>query len=418
MNEPGPAPTEPQRPVGKRFMGLLALSNLGLWMAFFAPIQVLLAQQMERIAPMHKEEALGWVTGVGALLALLANPLFGALSDRCASRWGRRRPWNLGGAVLGAAALVMLGRSRTLGEVMLGWCAVQITLNAMLAALSAVVPDQVPVPQRALCSAWFGVSQPLGLVVGTLAVTTVAGGIASGYALIAALLLLCALPFVLAVRDMPGVPGPARARGTAWLAGFWISPRRQPDFAWAWFTRFLVNLGNALATLYLLYFLRDQLHYEALHPGETAEDGLTVLVLIYTVGVVLAAFAGGLLSDRSGRRRIHVLLSGVVMAAGCLLLAGPPHWSAVRVAAGLMGLGYGLYIAVDQALVTQVLPAAADRGKDLGVLNIASALPQVLAPALAALLVTRLGGYAALYVAAAAVTLLGGGLVLRIRGVP
>ena len=96
----------------------------------------------------------------------------------------------------------------------------------------------------------------------------------------------------------------------AFLAGFWISPRRHPDFAWAWITRFLINLGNALATLYLLYFLRDQVRYEKLFPGETAEDGLLILVLIYTAGVLIAAFAGGVLSDRSGRRKIHVVRSG------------------------------------------------------------------------------------------------------------
>ena len=158
---------EPLAPVGKGFMALLALSNLGLWMALFAPIQVLLAQQMETIAPTGKEAALGWVTGIGALVSMFANPLFGALSDRTTSRFGRRHPWNLAGALVGAIALVMLGRQSTLAGVTLWWCVVQMALNAMLAALTTEVPDQVPVPQRALCSAWFGVTQPLGVVIGT-----------------------------------------------------------------------------------------------------------------------------------------------------------------------------------------------------------------------------------------------------------
>jgi len=409
---------EPRTPVGKRFMALLALSNLGLWMALFAPIQVLLAQQTEAIAAADKVAALGWVTGIGALVSLFANPLFGALSDRTTSRFGRRHPWHLGGAVVGALALIVLGRQTTLVGVALWWCVVQAALNAMLAALTAEVPDQVPVAQRAVCSAWFGVTQPLGVVVGTLLVTAAVAGVAQGYAAVAAVLLLCALPFVLTTRNRrlrreERPPWQWRA----FLAGFWISPRRHPDFGWAWMTRFLINLGNALATLYLLYFLRDKIRYERLFPGQTAEDGLLLLVLVYTAGVLIAAFAGGVLSDRSGRRKGHVMVSGIVMAAASLLLAFWPTWGVALSAAGLMGLGYGLYVAVDQALITQVLPAAIDRGKDLGVINIANAAPQVLAPAVAAVLVAHGGGYAGLYAFAAAATLLGGVLVRQIRGV-
>ena len=409
---------EPHAPVGKGFMALLALSNLGLWMALFASIQVLLAQQMETIAPAGKEAALGWVTAIGALVSMFANPLFGALSDRTTSRFGRRHPWNLAGALVGAIALVMLGRQSTLAGVTLWWCVVQMALNAMLAALTAEVPDQVPVPQRAVCSAWFGVTQPLGVVVGTLIVTAVVSGIASGYAAVAAALLLCALPFLLRTRNVPL----AREDRPPWqwrvfLAGFWISPRRHPDFAWAWLTRFLINLGNALATLYLLYFLRDKVRYETLFPGQTAEDGLLIVVLVYTAGVLLAAFAAGVLSDRSGRRKIHVIISSVVMAVASLLLAFWPTWPMAVAAGALMGLGYGIYVAVDQALITQVLPAAVDRGKDLGVINIANSAPQVLAPAVAAVLVTQLGGYTGLFLFATAVTLLSGLLVGKIRGV-
>ncbi|MGM9490559.1 MFS transporter [Ideonella sp. YS5] len=410
---------EPTRPVGTAFMVLLALANLGLWMALFAPIQVLLAQQMEAVAPAAKEAALGYVTAAGALVAMIANPLFGAASDRTRTRLGRRHPWTLGGALVGAGALVMLGRQATLTGIALWWCLAQAALNAMLSALTAEVPDQVPVSQRARCSAWAGVSQPLGVVLGTVVVTAVATtgdghGIETGYALVAMLLVAAGLPFVWRV---PAVPGASSAPWREALLGLWISPRRAPDFAWAWFTRFLLNLGNALATLYLLYFLRDAVHYELLFPGERAEDGLLLLIGLYTAGVLAAAFASGTWSDRTGRRKSHVLLSGVVMAAANALLALWPTWPVAMAAAVLMGLGFGIYLAVDQALVTQVLPAACDRGKDLGVINIANSAPQVLAPAVAAVLVTQAGGYPALYAASAVVTLLGGMLVRKIRAV-
>ena len=106
------------------------------------------------------------------------------------------------------------------------------------------------------------------------------------------------------------------------------------------------------------------------------------------------------------------------MAVSAVILALWPSWPAAIAAAAIMGLGYGVYLSVDQALVTQVLPSAAGRAKDLGIINIANSGPQVLAPALAAPLVTQLGGYPALYLFVAACTVLGSAFVWRIRSVP
>jgi MFS family permease len=105
------------------------------------------------------------------------------------------------------------------------------------------------------------------------------------------------------------------------------------------------------------------------------------------------------------------------MAAAALLLAAWPTWPGALIAAAVLGLGFGVYLSVDQALITQVLPAARDRAKDLGVINIANSAPQVLGPALAAPIVAYLGGYSTLYVAVAVVTILGTVLVRKIKAV-
>jgi len=229
----------------------------------------------------------------------------------------------------------------------------------------------------------------------------------------------CALPFALTTPDPP-LPRSARPP-FAWRAfarSFWVSPRRHPDFAWAWLTRFAVNLGNAMALLYLLYFLRDKIHYSQLFPGQKAEDGLLVLILIYTVAVVLTAVTGGVVSDRTGRRKLPVTVSGLVMAVPAVMLALWPSWPVAIAAAAIMGLGFGVYLSVDQALVTQVLPSAAARAKDLGIINIANSGPQVLAPAIAAPLVSQLGGYPTLFLSVAVITVLGSAFVWKIRSVP
>jgi MFS family permease len=407
---------EPVDRVGGAWIALLSLANLGLWMGYFGPLQVLLPNQIQDIAGADKTIALGVVTGVGALVAVLVGPIAGALSDATGARTGRRHTWIAAGAVFGCAGLALLSGQHTLLGLTLGWCVAQAGLNTLQAGLTAIVPDRTPVRQRGLVSGWIGLTQSIGVVVGVLLVTAVVSGAVPGYLLIGALVVLTAVPFVLATSDPPPAATP-RFSARSLITAFRFSPRANPDFAWAWATRFLVQLGNAMATLYLLYFLRDKVHYEQLFAGQKADDGLLILILVYTAATVLTVVVGGVVSDRSGRRKPSVILSGLVMAVAAGLLAFWPTWTGALVAAAVLGLGFGVYLSVDQALITQVLPSAEDRAKDLGIINIASSAPQVLGPALAAPIVSYLGGYPALFLAVAGVTILGSVLVTRIRSV-
>ncbi|WP_329084074.1 MFS transporter [Streptosporangium sp. NBC_01469] len=415
--DPRAALAEPTRRVGPWWVAGISLANLALWMAYFGPLQVLLPSQVASIDPVDKEGSLALVTGVGAAVAMLFNPVAGALSDRTAGRFGRRHPWSLGGALVGAGALVLLAGQGSILGVMAGWCLAQAGLNAMQAALGAGVPDHVPVGQRGEVSGWIGIPQSLGVVLAVVLVTMVATTTESGYFLIAALIPLCVLPFVLTTPDPRPAARPPFEAG-AFLRGFWISPRTHPDFFWAWLTRFLMQLGNAVATLYLLYFLTDAVGYERLFPGEKAEDGLLVLILIYTAAVVLTTVIAGVVSDRIGRRRALVTVSGLISVIPAVMLAFWPQWPVATVGAAIMGVGFGIYLSVDNALVTQVLPAAEGRAKDLGVINIANSGPQVLGPVIAGPIVAGLGGYPVLYMTSAVLALLGAVLVWKIRSVP
>jgi MFS family permease len=399
---------EPETPVRARWVGLLVVANLAVWMGFFTPIQVLLPNQLEAIDPGRKELMLGIVTGIGALAAVIANPLAGALSDRTSGRLGRRHPWTLGGGLLGALALLFLSTQHTVAGVALGWVAAQVCFNAMLAALTAAVPDRVPVDQRGAVSGWIGIPQVFGIVLGVALVSLVFTTTAAGYLAIAVAVALFTLPFPLVTVDDRL---PREHRPPLSLRRFWVDPREHPDFAWAFGTRFLVQLGNALGTLYLLYFLKDRVRY---HDPDT---GVLILILIYTVGLMTTTVVAGRRSDRTGRRKSFVIASGAVMAVSALMLAVVPRWTVVMAAAFVLGAGYGIYLAVDAALITQVLPAVSDRAKDLGIVNIANSAPQVLAPAMAAPIVAYLGGYPVLYALTAVVTLLGGVFVYRIRSV-
>ena len=410
--EPGVVPSalaEPTVRVRPGWTAAVVLANVGVFAAWLGPIQVLLAKQSESVAPGNKEFVFGLVTGVGAAVSVFANPAFGAISDRTTSRFGRRVPWVVAGAVGGAVGLGILAGAHLIVLMLVGWCLMQLFGNALLAAATAVVPDRVPVAQRGGVGGWVAISQVLGALVGT-ALAAAFDSYALGYAACAAFLLLSVVPYLLRSHDVQLVERPTFVLRD-FLRGFWISPRRYPDFGWAWLTRFLFNVGNALGTLYLFYYLQDEVGVD------DPDTAVLILTAIYSVCVLTTAITFGRWSDRSERRKVFVTASGWVMAVAGVVLAVWPTWPGAILGAIVLGLGFGVYLAVDFALLTQVLPSAQDRAKDLGVINIANSLPQVLAPVIAAPIVKHLGGYPVLYLLASAVTVLAGVLVTRIRSV-
>jgi MFS family permease len=409
---PAAALAEPTQRVTARWVMGLVLVNVGINAAFFGPINVFIGQQAISIDAPSKEAILSLVTACGAAVSLAANPLFGALSDRTTSRLGRRAPWVLAGAVLAAAALLAMSVSATVALMVLFWCLVQLGANAAYAAITAAVPDRVPVLQRGGVGGLAAMGQTLGILTGAVFGAVVSGNFMVGYWLCAAALLLSVLPYLFHRNDPvlhKGMLRPFRVK--EFFLGFWISPRLHPDFAWAWLTRFLVNVGNQLTIVYLLFFLRDIIGHE------DPATGVLVLTGIYAVMVMVTAVLAGPWSDRVGRRKPFVIGSSAIIAMAGLIMAFFPVWPGALAGAAVLGVGFGAYLAVDFALLTQVLPQALDRGKDMGVINVANSLPQVVAPALALLAVTRGGGYSTLFVMAAIIGLLGAVFVVKIKSV-
>ncbi|MHA7305564.1 MFS transporter [Arthrobacter sp. TMN-49] len=403
---------EPTDDVGKKWIFAVILVNVGINTSFFGPIQVLLGQQAIAIDEAGKEGILALVTGAGAAVSLVANPLFGTFSDRSVSRFGRRVPWVFIGALLGTIGLLGLTVAPSVAAMMLLWCLVQLGCNGALAAITAAVPDQAPVHQRGTIGGLASMGTVIGILLGAAVGAVVAGNFALGYVLCAVALVAGMVPYLFYSNDIV-LPRGERVPFTwaAFIKGFWISPRRYPDFAWAWITRFLVNVGNHMVTLYLLFFLRDAVGFA------NPEFGVLILTGVYAVLTLVTAVIGGRWSDKVGRRKPFVIGSSAVIALAALILAFAPTWTGALIGAAVLGVGYGAYLAVDFALLTQVLPHPESRGKDLGVINVANSLPQVIAPLIAWPLVTVLGGYVTLYVAAALIGLLGAVFVVKIKGV-
>lgn len=407
---------EPTSRVPGRWVAAFATAWLGIWMAQLTPVQLQLPAQIESLRTssdwVDSVLAFGVISGIAGAFALLAYPLAGALSDRTTSRWGRRKPWILAGALLFAAALGLLGVQSTLIGVGVFWSLAIVGFCVLTAALTATISDQVPVGQRGVISGWMSAPQAVGLVLGLVLVEALGLDVLTGYLVMAGIVVALVIPFLVLAPDVPlSKADRPRFNGRALLAGFWISPRRHPDFGWTLLGRILVNVGNALGTTLLLYFLMFGLE------RQDAEGDLLVLSLVYVVFIVASSLLLGRWSDRVGRRKPFVIVSALFQAVAAMLLAFVPDFTVAIIAGALLGIGYGAFLSVDQALATQVLPNAATRGKDLGIMNIASTVPQAVAPLLGAWLVVAVAGFTGLFVISAVATVLGALAVLPVKGV-
>lgn len=402
----------PTKAVNAGFQLLLSLANLVIWLSILPISQILLPMQIAALSAANRFTNLAIATTVGVLAAVITNPIAGALSDRTTSRLGRRRPWFLVGSLLSAATLALMANTTSFVALVAWWAIFHIAANAILAGLSAVVPDQVPVRQRGTVSAFVSLSLPLGAVIGALLVTRVAKSTQMSYYIFIGLLLLVMMLFILVLRDKP-LPREAAPRfhlGT-FLAGFWVNPVRYPDFGWAWLTRFLVYLSYFTSLGYLFYFLQDVVHYQK------AAQGVTTFQIILTGMLLIASVTSGMLSDKLQRRKVFVMGASLVIALSFVILAFFHTWLAVQLAGAVLGIGFGAYLGVDIALITQLLPSANARGKDLGVINIANALPQVVGVTIAAFVVNTFHSYTVLFAVATVLAVLGAVLIQRIKSV-
>ncbi|GHH89646.1 MFS transporter [Streptomyces capitiformicae] len=408
-------------PAPARLVVALALAQFGAYLAVLTPVMVTLALRVNQIVPeAERGAALGQVLSVGALLAMLGNPVFGALSDRTTGRFGRRRPWLLGGMVAGLAGLLIVALGGGVLALMAGWALAQLGINATLAALTSCVPDLVPDQQRARVSGVVGMMLSLSMIAGSGLAQIFSGSMFLAFLVPGLIGLACVGLLVVVVkdRDRPARAGAFEPYGfREFLRSFWVDPRRHPDFAWNFAGRFLVFTGAACVTSYSVYFLMDRMGYDGVEVADKFFVGILVMVAATVVGSVL----GGQLSDRSGHRKPYVLGSSLGMAAGLALVAASQTFGMYLVAMAVFGFAEGLYLSVDMALAAAVLPNPEESAKDMGVLNIGNALPQSLVPVIAPSLLALGGGdggnYSALFLFGAVASVVGAVAVQFVRSV-
>ena len=406
----------PAHRVGWGFITLYTLAFISTSLLFLAPLLVTLALKVNSLVGIERAPSgLAVVTGIAALLAMVGNPFFGKLSDRTASRLGMRRPWMVIGLVGGSLGILVVALAPSIPVVLIGWCIAQLLFNALLAALVAVLPDQVPAAQRGSVAGVLGVCVPIASVSGTFLVQLFTGNRLAMFLAPCAIGGLFVLLFAVRLDDRRLAKEDKPAWSLRELAStFYVSPRKSPDFAWAFASRFMFVLAYAFLATYQVYYLLDKIgSAEADVPRQ-----IFLGTLVQSAVVVAASLSGGTLSDRTGRRKVFVLTASIVYGLAMFVLAVASDFNGFLVGMAIGGLGFGVYVAVDLALAVDMLPDKDNAAKDLGVFNIAGALPFSVAPGVApAILAIGGGSYGVLYAVAGVCAIIGAVAIVPVKGV-
>jgi MFS family permease len=406
----------PRRPVSQIWLGSMALAQLSLWLGLYAPLKTLVPLLAAQIAQdslssgASKEAVLAAVTLAGSLVAVVATPLAGSLSDRSRSPWGRRSPWIAGGSLVAALGIGLLPQAHSeLGMVLL-WSLASLGLSCCLAALHGSTADRVPSDQQGSLWGWVGLAQPLGLVFGVGLCSLLLPNVLLAALVLAGLVVVANGPLLALERRQPASPSPAGPMASANDRHRSLAAFRHRPFMRLWISRFLLYLGWSISTVYLLYFLEDRLGL----PQGQALQALTLLLALYASGTALASALAGPLANRLERRLPLVLVGTGGMALACALMLLSQTLPLALIGASVLGLSYGTYAASHQALVVQHLPSDQHHGRDLGLFNGANSSAMVLSPVLAWCLVSQLGGYGSLFLAASILILISALPLLRL----
>jgi MFS family permease len=414
-------PGEDLPKVSSRYIWFMVLAQFGVFVAFITPIAISLAVRVGQLAPGH-EEYLGYITGAGALVVMLTSPLLGTLSDRTRTRIGRRRPWMIGGMILGVISLIVMALAPNVLVLGLGWILAQLGWGQVLSNLQISTADRLPESQRGKVAGLTGFSTQIAPVFGVVIASSFTRDNLLLFLIPGAIGVILVTLFITLVYEADSRD---RSFETKLSAGtlfkkYLYNPKQFPDFSWNWLGRFLFYFGLTLNTTFTAFFFASRLGVDIADVGGIIAALGGVGVLATTAG----ALGGGFLSDRFRRRRVFILIGAIFFGTGAITMALAPSLPLIVVGSLLVSVGIGTFAAVDQALLLDVLPEKeTDAGRFMGITGFATSIPQAFAPLIAPLFlavgVVADGpkNYTLLYIVAAACTLAGGLVVFKIRSV-
>ncbi|MFM7188239.1 MAG: MFS transporter [Armatimonadota bacterium] len=368
-------------------------------------------------------QAWGQVVAFGAAWAMIGPALFGWLSDRSLSKFGKRRPFIAIGAAMTVVALAFLGAANSLPLMMIGYLFLQVSDDVVTGPYASVLPDIVPMEHRGKASGIIGLLQLSAQIVAAVVGFLLSSNLLAVYGAIAAVNLICGLVVVISLKETPPTSLGTVATGQFFQLNDWVAPWRCADFRYVWFSRALVALGFYIITNYAVNYMKDVVKVFAIPGVITLKDPMQAaiaIVLLMSISGAAISVAAGRWVDTIGRRKVTIW-SGSAMFITLIPFALIPRFDVILIVGLLFGAAYGVYMASSVAMVADVLPDAKSSAKDMGIWQASVSSPQIVS-GLCGVLVDAINrhqaglGYASAFLISAGAFLLGCQLVRRIKG--
>jgi MFS family permease len=345
-----------------------------LWNALH-PI-ILPAILLKYVPDAQKNTWLGLITFVGLIIAMLVQPVSGALSDSWASKWGRRRPLMVLGTSFDFLFLVLLGWAGGLAWIFIGYIGLQFSSNIAHGPAQGLLPDRVPPEQLGMASAWKTFMDMFSLIIASLVAGRLMDSETGDPTVIMLVVIgVLAVSTTITVLWTPEEPtdstGTARGRNSLRDLGafsretFRIDFRANTDYWWLIGERLLFLIGIYGVQSFMQYYLQDVLKV-ADPPKQTGD-----LMAVLTITLVVLVLAGGWLSDKFGTRRI-LSIASIVTAVGMVLMLVVRDMRGLLIFGSVVGAGIGLFLTANWALANR-LALGAEAGKFMGLTNLATA---------------------------------------------
>ena len=399
---------------------LVAISSLGfaLTLASNSLDPAIFGHKVLQLMPEQPNTLLGFSTFAASILAILIGPVVGAISDRWLRERGSRMLNFMVGVPVMLVALAGIALSQTVSAFVLFLLVYRFGDHFAFSPFQALYSDYVPHNQRGMAAGVRSFLDILALLIGRFAageLVALAPQIGERAVLLAALVPALALLIGLATtffgtRTLPLLSKKGRGDNTrAGLSDFFkIDWQTQTGFRWWFVNRALFWAAFTILGTFLLFFIIDVVGLvEA-----DAQRYLARLSLILGGAILLISVPAGRLADRIGRKPLIIWACAFTAVGGILLLV-MRSLSGLSVAGAFVGLGAGVFLSADFALLTEIVPRG-QAGRYLGIANIASAGGGAVARLMGGLVIDPLNalsgsksfGYLALYALAALLLIL------------
>lgn len=346
------------------------------------------------VGPENVTSVYGTVAGIGGLAIVFMGPLGGVIADKTKVKFGRRRFWMVAGSIGGAASMITLAYAPSIPVLILGFCLVQFFYGMVSLSCYAIVPEQVDPERFGRVSGLFGAAAPMFVMTGSVVLGIFASvPVQQKLLAITIIQLVCGILAALLIKDSKfegnkGVENKNKSNGG--FKSLYPSIKKYPSFTWALLTKLFINITNAGLSLLTLFYIAR------FHLSEAEIFKLNGYMAPSIMLMVGSGILGGFLSDKVKKQKPFVMGAALITGICLIAFAFSPTVTWVVVGNFAFNFGFGMYGAVDNALVNRILPSKETAGKDIAIMNtttqLASSLVNFVAPFFVALGIKLFGG--------------------------